>query len=54
VVAVVLLVFISSWGGHEFRPKEIAILSAALALFSVLAFVKGLGLPMNIWPGILE
>ena len=54
VAAVVLLVFVSAWGGHEFKWKEVTILSAALAIFSVLAFVKGLGLPMNIWPGILE
>jgi len=54
VAAVVLLVFISAWGGHEFKYKEVTILSVALAIFSVLAFVKGLGLPMNIWPGIWE
>jgi hypothetical protein len=54
VAAVVLLVFISAWGGHEFKYKEVTILSVALAIFAVLAFVKGLGLPMNIWPGIWE
>jgi len=54
VAAVVLLVFISAWGGHEFKYKEVTILSVALAIFSVLAFVKGLGLPMNIWPGLWE
>ncbi|HUL91038.1 MAG TPA: tripartite tricarboxylate transporter TctB family protein [Burkholderiales bacterium] len=54
VAATVLLVFISAWGGHEFKVKEVAILSVALAIFSVLAFVKGLGLPMNVWPGIWE
>jgi len=54
VAATVLLVFISAWGGHEFKVKEVAIMSAALAIFSVLAFVKGLGLPMNVWPGFWE
>jgi len=54
VAAVVLLVVISAWGGHEFKYKEVAILSVALAIFSVLAFVKGLGLPMNVWPGLWE
>jgi hypothetical protein len=54
VVATGLLIFGSAWGGHEFKPKEVAILSAALAIFSVYAFVKGLGLPMNIWPAFLE
>ena len=54
VAAVVLLVFISAWGGHEFKFKEVAMMSAVLAVFSVLAFVHGLGLPMNVWPGIWE
>jgi hypothetical protein len=54
VLATGLLVFISAWGGHEFKVKEVTIMSVLLAAFSVAAFVKGLGLPMNIWPGILE
>ena len=54
VIATGLLVFISAWGGHEFKVKEVTIMSVLLAVFSVAAFVKGLGLPMNIWPGILE
>jgi len=54
VAATVLLVFVSAWGGHEFKWKEVTILSVSLAIFAVLAFVKGLGLPMNIWPGIWE
>jgi hypothetical protein len=54
VAATVLLVFISAWGGHEFKWKEVAIMSVALAIFSVLSFVHGLGLPMNVWPAIWE
>ena len=54
VAAVVLLVFIAAWGGHEFKIKEVTVMSVALAIFAVLAFVKGLGLPMNVWPGIWE
>jgi hypothetical protein len=54
VAATVLLVFVSAWGGHEFKWKEVTILSVSLAIFAVLAFVKGLGLPMNVWPGIWE
>ena len=54
VVASGLLIFGSSWGGHEFKVKEATLLFVGLAIFSVFAFVKGLGLPMNIWPGILE
>ena len=54
VAATILLVVVSAWGGHEFKWKEVTILSVALAVFSVLAFVRGLGLPMNVWPGLLE
>jgi hypothetical protein len=54
VLATGLLVFISAWGGHEFKWKEVTIMAVLLAAFSVLAFVKGLGLPMNVWPGIWE
>jgi len=33
---------------------QITVLSYILAVFSVAAFVHGLGLPMNIWPAFLE
>jgi len=54
VLATGLIIFVSAWGGHEFKVKEVSILFVILAVFSVLAFVKGLGLPMNVWPAILE
>jgi hypothetical protein len=54
VAATILLVVVSAWGGHDFKWKEVTVLSVALAIFSVLSFVKGLGLPMNIWPSIWE
>jgi putative tricarboxylic transport membrane protein len=54
VIATGLLVFVSAWGGHEFKVKEVTILFVALAIFSVFAFVRGLGLPMNVWPSIWE
>ena len=54
VITTGLLIFGSAWGGHEFKIREVTILFVALAIFSVFAFVKGLGLPMNIWPAFLE
>ena len=53
VIALALLVVVSAFAGHEFKLKEGLILSAALILFSVLVFVKGLGLPFPLWPGFL-
>ena len=51
VLAVVLLIVLSAVGGHDFRKKEIVILTIVLVIFSVFVFVKGLGLPFNLWPG---
>ena len=51
VLATVVLVVMSALGGHDFRKKEIVILTVVMVLFAVFVFVKGLGLPFNIWPG---
>ncbi len=51
VLAIAILIVLSAAGGHDFRNKEIVILTIVLAIFSVYAFVKGLGLPFNLWPG---
>jgi len=51
VLAIVLLIVLSAVGGHDFRKKEVVVLTVLLVLFGVLVFVKGLGLPFNLWPG---
>jgi hypothetical protein len=50
VISTAALVFISAYGGHEFKFKEVAILYVVLIIFSVLVFVKGLTLPFPLWP----
>jgi hypothetical protein len=50
IIAIVLLVMISSFGGHEFRLKEALISSAVLAVGCVAVFVYGLKLSFPIWP----
>lgn len=50
VLATVVVVVVSAWGGHEFKLREVIILTVVLAIFGVAVFVYGLGLPMNIWP----
>ena len=52
--ALLVLVFISAYGGHEFKWKEVLILYAVLFVFSVLVFVKGLTLPFPICPEAIE
>jgi hypothetical protein len=54
VLASAALVFISAYGGHEFKWKEVAIMSVILVIFSVLVFVKGLVLPFPICPDFIE
>ena len=54
VLATLLLVFISAFGGHEFRWKEVTILFLILIVFSILVFVKGLTLPFPVCPGFIE
>jgi hypothetical protein len=53
VFALLVLVIISAFGGHEFRLKEVALLSVLLIILSVLVFVKGIGLPFPLWPRFL-
>ena len=50
VLATVMLVAVSAFGGHEFRWKEVALLAVGLAAFAVAVFVWGLGLPFPLWP----
>ena len=54
VLAVVILVFVSAFGGHEFKLKEVSILTVVLVIFSVLVFVKGLTLPFPLWPAFMS
>lgn len=51
VLSCAVLVGIGAFGGYEFKAKEVAILYVVLAIFSVWVFVKGLGLPIPVWPG---
>jgi len=53
VLALVLLVLLSAYAGHEFKLRESLYLSAVLIVLSVLVFVKGLGLPFPLWPRFL-
>ncbi|MEK6244576.1 MAG: tripartite tricarboxylate transporter TctB family protein [Pseudomonadota bacterium] len=54
VLASAALVFISAYGGHEFKWKEVAIMTVVLVIFSVLVFVKALSLPFPICPSFID
>jgi Tripartite tricarboxylate transporter TctB family len=44
-MATIVLVLVSAFASHHFRPLATILLALALAAFCVLAFVTGLGLP---------
>jgi putative tricarboxylic transport membrane protein len=50
VLALALLIVLSAWAGHEFRLREVLLLSVVLIILSVGMFAKGLGLPFPLWP----
>ena len=53
VLALAILIVTAAFVGHEFKFKEVFLLSVVLIIVSVLVFVKGLGLPFPLWPWFL-
>lgn len=54
VLALVLLVVISAFAGHEFKLWEALLLASVLIVLSILVFVMGLGQPFPLWPTFLS
>jgi hypothetical protein len=52
-LAIIVLVMISAFGGHEFKLKEQLIAGVILSIGSIAVFVYGLKLPFPIWPQFL-
>jgi len=51
IPALVVMFVVSAFGGHEFRWKEVAILTVVMSAFAIGVFVYGLGLPYQLFPG---
>lgn len=49
IPALLVMFFVSALGGHEFKFKEVAILTVAMSVFAVAVFVYGLGLPYRLF-----
>jgi hypothetical protein len=49
---IIVMVVVASFATPESRWKEVVIAALALAVFSAVLFVKLLGLPLSIWPGM--
>lgn len=50
VLSIFVLVIVSAFAGHDFRPREVALLAVVLGAGSVAVFVFGLKLQFPVWP----
>ena len=51
IPALVAMFFLSAYGGHEFKWKEVTILTVVMTIFAIGVFVIGLGLPYPLIKG---
>lgn len=51
IPAVVVVFILSTLGGHEFKWKEVLILTVVMGAFAIAVFIYGLGLPYPLWGG---
>lgn len=49
IPSLVVLFFVSAFAGHEFRIKEVIILTVLMILFAWAVFIYGLGLPYQLF-----
>lgn len=49
-IALTLLIGVGAYAGRDSRWKEVAVLAIGLVLFSIAAFIWGLGLPLRVLP----
>jgi hypothetical protein len=49
IPSLVVLFFVSALAGHEFKFKEVIILSVVMILFAWAVFIYGLGLPYRLF-----
>jgi hypothetical protein len=54
MVAILVLVFVSMMGSHEFHWKEALILGIAMAIMVYVVFIWGLGVTIPIWPAFMN
>jgi hypothetical protein len=54
VVALAALVAISSLGSHEFRLRDVLLLTVGLAILVVIVFIYGLGMTVPVLPAFLR
>lgn len=48
-LSLIVLVVLSAYASRQFRLRTSVLLALGLAVFSVLVFIKGLGIPLPLW-----
>jgi hypothetical protein len=54
IVALLVLVIVSSLGSHEFKARDTAALAIGLCLLVLAVFIYGLGLTIPVWPAFMH
>jgi uncharacterized membrane protein len=49
VPALVVMFYVSAFGGHEFKWKEVTVLTVVMTFFAYAVFIYGLGLPYQLF-----
>ena len=54
IVALFVLIGISSLGSHEFKLRDVLLLSAGLSLLVYVVFIYGLSMTIPVWPSFMH
>lgn len=54
IVALFVLIVVSSFGGHEFRLRDVLLLSVGMALLVFAVFIYGLNMTIPVWPAFMR
>ena len=54
IVALFVLIGVSSYGSHEFKMRDVVLLSIGLSALVYVVFIYGLSMTIPVWPSFLR
>ncbi len=54
IVSLFVLICVSSFGGHEFKLRDVLLLSVGMSLLVLGVFVYGLSMTIPVWPSFMR
>ncbi len=54
IVALFVLICVSSFGGHEFKLRDVLLLSLGMSLLVLGVFVYGISMTIPVWPSFMR